>query len=461
MKKIFLIFIFSTLSFALGALVFAQNLDDYPAPTPNTPNNDQALRNLMGDAYVDSCAVAESTATIDPATGQRNDAANATCNDSKSDGIIFIPNVDIPVFFEGKQEIGPESIGLYINAVYKYGAGFAGVVAVFMIVFAAWQWIIAAGNSGKIENAKDTIISALIGLALLFGGYLLLSQISSRLVDLQSLDGMTPIKSRFLKDDTCEPLEKKDCQSTSDCYWSEVEQRCGINSMCDISIDLARSKNYTGRLLCCADKFALKGEFADTCGRICGPEYEDVEGDDLEECKAKYCGVMDGEESACKMFQPVFCEWDEDDDTCDEFGGQRGIDGDDCDDPTDCLPGFCCAVDNLSANDCRPIESPEADDCMEAINPLQNCSGITSCGDYTNSTHCLQNNCRSAVGDCRWDEDGTDECLSISSGLCGGNAECLTASGETNTNSQYCCCETGADKCELRSSCGARCQTAY
>src|SRR3989339_916007 len=106
----------------------------------------------------------------------------------KSSVITFTPNVDIPGFFAGTQKIDSNSIATYINAVYRYGAGLAGVIAMFMIVFAAWQWIIAAGNAGKIENAKETIIGALIGLALLFGGYLLLAQISSRLVELKGLD---------------------------------------------------------------------------------------------------------------------------------------------------------------------------------------------------------------------------------------------------------------------------------
>ena len=141
MKKLFLIFTFTLVSFLFSSFVLAQ-----PAET------------------------------------------NVQTEVKNPSPIYFTPNVPIPCFFEGTIQITPNSIATYINAVYRYGAGLAGVIAMFMIVFAAWQWIIAAGNAGKIENAKETIIGALIGLALLFGGYLLLAQISSRLVELKGLD---------------------------------------------------------------------------------------------------------------------------------------------------------------------------------------------------------------------------------------------------------------------------------
>lgn len=114
--------------------------------------------------------------------------------------ICFRPNVPIPgmsaIFGRsnntncpnGGYNITPDSIGLYISALYTYAARLAAAVAMFMVVFGAWQWMMAAGNSSKIENAKETIQGALIGLALLFAGQLLLNNISSRLVTFDGLD---------------------------------------------------------------------------------------------------------------------------------------------------------------------------------------------------------------------------------------------------------------------------------
>jgi hypothetical protein len=121
------------------------------------------------------------------------------------DGICFKPMISIPGFGDGFQSCAAgtdvsaaktgilinskgDAIALYINALYKYAAGAAGAVAMFMIVFAAWQWVMASGNAGKIDNAKDTIRGALLGLTLLFAGNLLLTQISSGLVKFDGLE---------------------------------------------------------------------------------------------------------------------------------------------------------------------------------------------------------------------------------------------------------------------------------
>ena len=39
----------------------------------------------------------------------------------------------------------------------------------FMLVFAGWQWLMAAGRADQITKAKDTIVGVLVGLVLLFG----------------------------------------------------------------------------------------------------------------------------------------------------------------------------------------------------------------------------------------------------------------------------------------------------
>ncbi|HLD53981.1 MAG TPA: hypothetical protein VJA82_11805, partial [Sediminibacterium sp.] len=173
----------------------------------------------------------------------------------KSSVITFTPNVDIPGFFAGTQKIDSNSIATYINAVYRYGAGLAGVIAMFMIVFAAWQWIIAAGNAGKIENAKETIIGALIGLALLFGGYLLLAQISSRLVELKGLD-ITHITTRLL-DGNVDPCRQ--ATSATDC---ENRAACALDNL-KFMYDSHGGTAYGQCVNVCAGSIA-----ANDCGEI-------------------------------------------------------------------------------------------------------------------------------------------------------------------------------------------------
>ena len=120
-----------------------------------------------------------------------------------TNGICFVPNTYIPGLKttcdikNSKGEVikrgyliknDGQALGIYVSGLYKYGAGAVGAVAVAMLVFAAWQWMMASGNAAKIENAKDTIRGVLIGIALLFAGYLLMNSISERLVNFRPLD---------------------------------------------------------------------------------------------------------------------------------------------------------------------------------------------------------------------------------------------------------------------------------
>lgn len=116
--------------------------------------------------------------------------------------IPFTPNTPIPGyenFFGNSMNIDPSSIGNYINTIYSYAARIASLLAMLMIVLAAWQWLFAAGSPEKINKAKETITGALIGLALLFSGHLLLSQISTGLVELKTINP-TPLTGIHLCD---------------------------------------------------------------------------------------------------------------------------------------------------------------------------------------------------------------------------------------------------------------------
>lgn len=118
--------------------------------------------------------------------------------------IIFKPSVTIPGagdvpggFALGTEyKITGDSIAQYIYLIYVYGSRFAAVLAMFMLVIAGWQWVMAGGVPERINRSKDIIIGVFVGLALLFGGNVLMSQISSKLVTFDTLDinPLTPLK---------------------------------------------------------------------------------------------------------------------------------------------------------------------------------------------------------------------------------------------------------------------------
>lgn len=79
------------------------------------------------------------------------------------------------------------TFGDYLVKFYQWFAGAAGVLAVFMMMFGGFQWLTAAGNAGRIGQAKETITGAIVGLILLLGSYVLLNTISPAFVAFKPL----------------------------------------------------------------------------------------------------------------------------------------------------------------------------------------------------------------------------------------------------------------------------------
>ncbi len=74
------------------------------------------------------------------------------------------------------------SIPNYIIRFYRFGVGIAGVLAVGMITFGAVYRIINAGNASKQQEGTEMMTSAIWGVVLLLGSYLILRTINPRLV---------------------------------------------------------------------------------------------------------------------------------------------------------------------------------------------------------------------------------------------------------------------------------------
>src|ERR1051326_988493 len=80
------------------------------------------------------------------------------------------------------------SIGRCVSQVYIWAMGAAGVLALIMIVFGGYITMTSAGNAQRASRGKEYIGSSLIGLALLFGAYILLNTINPDLTDFSKID---------------------------------------------------------------------------------------------------------------------------------------------------------------------------------------------------------------------------------------------------------------------------------
>lgn len=77
-------------------------------------------------------------------------------------------------------------IGSYIIRIYQFGVGISGILAVGMIVAGAIYYSVSAGSPDKQNDAKSMITSALWGVALLLGSFLILNTINPEIVALKS-----------------------------------------------------------------------------------------------------------------------------------------------------------------------------------------------------------------------------------------------------------------------------------
>lgn len=66
-------------------------------------------------------------------------------------------------------------IGNIINAVF----GIVGSVALLMFVYGGFMWMLAAGNSDRVEKGKNIIVWATLGLVVIFTSYAIVNFIFS------------------------------------------------------------------------------------------------------------------------------------------------------------------------------------------------------------------------------------------------------------------------------------------
>ncbi len=86
----------------------------------------------------------------------------------------------------------------FVRTVFQFGMGAAGLVAMAMIIFGAIQYTISAGNPSLQKDAKDRILNAIYGLALLFGSYIILRTIDPQLTKLK-LPEIKPLAKKVLE----------------------------------------------------------------------------------------------------------------------------------------------------------------------------------------------------------------------------------------------------------------------
>lgn len=74
----------------------------------------------------------------------------------------------------------------YIRYLFVFGLSLITILALTQMIIGGTLYILAAGNAAKVEDAKDTIFQALLGVGILLISYLLLRTINPDLVNLRN-----------------------------------------------------------------------------------------------------------------------------------------------------------------------------------------------------------------------------------------------------------------------------------
>lgn len=76
----------------------------------------------------------------------------------------------------------PAQLPRCVNQIYVWSLGVAALLALLMMIVGGYYYMTSAGNAEQATKGVDMLWSSIIGLALLFGAYLLLNTINPDLV---------------------------------------------------------------------------------------------------------------------------------------------------------------------------------------------------------------------------------------------------------------------------------------
>src|SRR3972149_6636048 len=111
-----------------------------------------------------------------------------------ADPVKFCSQVTIPIpgfdlFTKDKcTDVSSNTIADAVGGIYKFVVGIAAIAAVIVLMAGGYTWLFAGGNASKVGEAKSLIGSAVLGLFLALGSYMILYLINPELTNLKSLD---------------------------------------------------------------------------------------------------------------------------------------------------------------------------------------------------------------------------------------------------------------------------------
>lgn len=130
---------------------------------------------------------------------------------------IYVPTIGIPnsKFNTGEayNDFGTtKPLAEYIEAIYKYAIGIVAILATIVMMIGGVVWITAAGDSGRIGEAKQWITGAVTGLVLTLCSFMILQTVNPDLVTFKAIGIKTVEKNN---NNTTEQDKIGCCKTTS------------------------------------------------------------------------------------------------------------------------------------------------------------------------------------------------------------------------------------------------------
>lgn len=170
-KKILIVFFFGLL-FSLPLNVLAA-----PCQTDNDCAIGQYCKNSNGTLTCEAKLANNAACETSTQCQSNNCTDKKICAPSAAQNTGSGPSTagqyDIPNFLNTDE---PADL---IGRIIKIIVGFCGVIALFMFLYGGTLWLISSGREAYVDKGRDTMLWSAIGLAIVFGSYILVNFVFS------------------------------------------------------------------------------------------------------------------------------------------------------------------------------------------------------------------------------------------------------------------------------------------
>jgi hypothetical protein len=238
-------------------------------------------------------------------------------------------------------------IAEYINLGYRYLVSVILVVAIIMVVWGGFRYLLGSANIGNVQRGKEIIRDAVVGMLLVIGAFVILNTVNPQTVALRDLDLSQIIGQGAALDRAASGsgAQSAECQTDADCTGGrrclETEYEFTRAAM-GASEDLARGVGLGATQLASSAVGGAAGSLIvgyaslDVIG-VLGP----TQGGQVRRCSDGSAGAPCGEDSHCTT-GVCFENWH----LCGQRGGQPV--GAICEEDGNCAGSNCQAVENSS-----------------------------------------------------------------------------------------------------------------